>query len=126
VFDPRSELAADPAERGGQPSAAGGAGVAQPHVPGLHRHHGQRGEFTGARRPRREVRQAQVVSVLLVAGDVFVVVDAVAAAAQDEFAAVYLDGSRVVRGVAVDQVDAAADQPAGEPDRAAVQAVFSV
>jgi hypothetical protein len=47
---------------------------------------------------RREVQQAQVVSVLLVAGNAFVVVDAVAAAGQDEFAAVYLDGSRVVGG----------------------------
>jgi hypothetical protein len=44
----------------------------------------------------------------------FVVVDAVAAAIQDELALVHLDGTRVVGGVTVDHVDAAVDQPVGE------------
>ena len=41
-------------------------------------------QFAGARLDRGEVEQAQVVPVVLVAGDAFVVVDAVAAAVQDE------------------------------------------
>jgi len=41
LLDPRSEAAADPVKRGPKPPAVCGAGVAQPHVPGLHRHHGQ-------------------------------------------------------------------------------------
>jgi len=50
------------------------------------------------------------------AGDAFVVVDAVAAAVQDQLAAEHLDRPRVVRGVTVDEIDAAADQPVREAD----------
>src|SRR5713226_1623479 len=50
------------------------------------------------------------------AGNAFVVVDAVTAAVEDELAAEDLDRAGVVRGVAVDEVDAPVDQPAGEAD----------
>ena len=72
---------------------------------------------------RREVQQAQVVPVLLMTGDAFVVVDAVAAAVQDELAPEHLDRARVMRGVAVDEVDTAADQPVGEADLVRVHVI---
>ena len=60
------------------------------------------------------------------AADALVVIDAVAAAVQDELAAEHLDRARVVGGVAVDQVGAAVDQPAGEAHLIRVHAVSPV
>src|SRR5207244_11592655 len=65
---------------------------------------------------RREVQQAQVNPVLLIAGDALVVVDAAAATIQDELAPEHLNRARVMRGMTVHQVDAAADQPVSEAD----------
>src|SRR5947208_3628706 len=58
----------------------------------------------------REVERAQVVPVVLVAGDALVVVDEVAAPVEDELPRVHLQGARMVRGVAVDEVHAGVDQ----------------
>jgi hypothetical protein len=117
---------ADPVEDRGEPLPVGGGGLVQPHLAGLHRGHPQRGELAGAGVKGREVEQAQVGPAGLVAGDALVVIDAVAAAVQDELAAVHLDRARVVAGVAVDEVDAAVDQPAGEAHLIRVEAVSPV
>jgi hypothetical protein len=50
-----------------------------------------------------------------VAADAFVIVDAGATAIRDEFASVDLDRAGMIRGVVVDQVDAAVDEPMSEP-----------
>src|SRR5271157_3449492 len=113
--DPCPEGTADLPENGREPLAVGGPGPVQPHLPGLHRHHAQGGQFPRVRPYRGEVQQAQVVPVRLRgAADAFVVVDAVAAAVEDELAPVGLDRPGVVRGVAVDHVDTAVDEAAGE------------
>ncbi len=85
-----------------------------------------RGELADAWVQGREVEQAQVAAVGLVAGDALVIIDAVAAAVQDEPAAVHLDRARVVWGVAVHHVDAAVDQSAGEAHLIGVHAVSPV
>jgi hypothetical protein len=85
--------------------------------------HPQGSQLARTRLQRGEVQQAQVVPVLLIAGDALVVVDAVAAAVQDELAAEHLDRARVMRGVAVDEVDTAADQPVGEADLVRVHVI---
>jgi hypothetical protein len=69
------------------------------------------------------VQQAQIVAELLVAADAFVVIDAVAAAVEDEPAPVNLHRTRVVGEVAVDDVKAAVDQPAGKADLVIVDAI---
>src|SRR5215472_18345646 len=97
--------------------------MVQPHLPDLHGHHAQAGQFPRAGQYRGEVQQPQVVPVLLVAADALVVVDAIAAAVEDELAPVDLDRAGMVRGVAVDQVDAAVDEPAGEADLVTVHAI---
>ncbi len=66
-------------------------GVVQAHPAGLHRRHAQPDQTARVRRHRYEVQQAQVVAVLLIAVDALVVVDEIAAAVQDEPAAVDLD-----------------------------------
>jgi len=63
------------------------------------------------------------VAVLPVAPDALIVVDAVAATVEDELAAEHLDRPGVVRGVTVDQVDPAVDQPVGETDLVGPHAV---
>ena len=57
-------------------------GMVQPHLPDLHGHHAQAGQFPGAGQYRGEVQQPQVVPVLLVAADALVVIDAIAAAVE--------------------------------------------
>ena len=57
------------------------------------------------------------------AADAFVVIDAVAAAVQDEPAPVNLYRAGVVGGVAVDDVNTAIDQPAGKADLVLVHAI---
>jgi len=56
------------------------------------------------------------VPELFESGDPFIVVDAVAAAVQHQLVAVDLDRPRMVRGMAVDDVDPAVDEPMREPD----------
>lgn len=86
----------------------------QTHAAGQQGLHAQPGEFARVRRQGHEVGDAQVVAVLLVAGDALVVVDEVPAAVQDQPVPVDLDGARVVRGVAVDDIGAAVHQGVGE------------
>ena len=57
------------------------------------------------------------------AAGAFVVIDAVAAALEDEPAPVNLHRTRVVGGVAVDDVKTAVDQPTGEADLVIVDAI---
>jgi hypothetical protein len=48
------------------------------------------------------------------AGNAFVVVDAVPAAVQDQLAPEHLDPGRLARGMTVDEIGAAVDQPVRE------------
>ncbi len=80
----QAEVAADLLKHQPQPLAVRDVGVLQPHLSGLHGYDAKCIERPGVRRYRREVQQAQIVAELLVAADAFVVVDAVAAAVQDE------------------------------------------
>ena len=80
----------------------------------------------GAFLERGEVEQPQAGAVGLMAGYALVVIDAVAAAVQDELAPEHLDRARVMRGVAVGEVDAAVDQGAGEAHLIRVYAVSPV
>src|SRR5262249_36396370 len=66
------------------------------------------------------------VAVLLVAADALVVVDAVTAAVQDEFAPVHLERARVVRRMPVDDVGAAVDEQVGKVDLVRRHAVSPV
>ena len=77
-------------------------------------------------RHRREVQQPQIIPEALVAADAFVIVDAIAAAVEDEPAPVDLDRAGVMRGVAVDQVDTAVDQPSGEADLVVIHVISPV
>src|SRR5439155_12403990 len=61
-----------------------------------------------------KVHQHDVVAELFVTPDALVVVDEVSATVEDEPVCVYLNGPWMVRGVAMDQIDAAIDQPMSE------------
>ena len=117
------EGAADPLEHGAQPLPVRCGRGLQAHLRGLHGRDLQGCQLARARLHRREVEQPQVVAVLVVVPDALVVVDAVAAAVEDELAPEHLDRARVVRGVTVDQVGPAVDQPVGEADLAGAHAI---
>jgi len=96
VFDARPEARADPLNHRREPLAVLRLRMMQPHLPGLHGHHLQGSERARVRVERREEQQAQVVPVLVVAGDAFVVADAVAAAVEDELDRLLALGARQV------------------------------
>ena len=105
---------AGPLDHRGQPPRVRLPGAVQPQVPGLQGRHPQGRQRARARVHRGEVQQPQVAPVPLMAGNALVVVDAVPAAVQDQLAPEHLDRAGVVRGMTVDEIDAAADQPVRE------------
>ena len=83
----------------------------QSHLTSLQRRHFQLSKFTRCRIQPWQIEQAKIISVLLVAADPLVIVDKIAAAIQDQFLAVDLERPRMVRGMSMDKIDSAVDEP---------------
>ena len=71
-------------------------GPVQPHLAGLEWCHAEFDELPGYRIHTRQVEQAKIMPILIVAADALVVIDQIPAAVQDQFPAVDLDGPRMM------------------------------
>ena len=69
------------------------------------RQHLERTELAGVCVQLREIQERKIVAELLVAGNSLVVVDEVSTTVEDQAVSVYLDRFRMMRRVAVDNVD---------------------
>src|SRR5260370_11016589 len=88
----------------------------QPHLSDPHRYHAESDQIAAGRIEGREVHEHEVTPVLLMPTDSFVVIDEVAAAIKDQPVSIDLDRTRMMGRVAVDDVNAAVDQPVGKLD----------
>jgi hypothetical protein len=111
----------------GEPPHVGRRRPAQPESVALEYRHGHRHYLAALHVQFGQVHDPQVVPEPLVAADPLVVVDEVPAAVEDQLAAVDLDSARMVRRVAVHQVDTrTVDQVVREPPNPLGDAVTPV
>lgn len=102
-------------ERPLEPSGVVKGSATEAELPKLKRHQLQSFE-RAARAKLGQVHEDQIAAIFLVTGDSLVIVDEVAAAVEDEPVAIHLNGPRMMRGMAVNNIDSPLDQSMSEPD----------